>query len=167
MSQPGRPTPIVNVFEVELEGEPAHLVCFLEHDLAMERGIEPRSIVGEFEPGPDHEFDAETFQLNPDFVDVFTEYMNLEAARDPELIQQARDNGGRWLFVLDPRFEGSTDTEPPMGELLGAYAVDEAGTLVPNSFRYNDNHEWFSADSGISGVLADRRFYDWLHSKPA
>lgn len=163
MSQPNRPTPIVNIFEVQLDGEPAHLVCFLEHDLARERGINPRAVVGEFEPGPNHEFNPETFVANPDFLEAFADYMNLEAARDPELIQQARDNGGRWLFVLDPRYQGSTETEPPMGELLGAYAVDEADEIVPNSFRYNDNHEWFSVDHGISGVLSDRRFYDWLH----
>jgi hypothetical protein len=164
MSPPERPAPIVNIFEVKLEGEPAHLVCFLEHALADKVGIDPRSIIGEFEPRPNHEFDPETFQLNPDFLEVFTDYMNLQAARDPELIEQARTNGGRWLFVLDPRYEGSTETEPPMSELLGAYAIDEAGAIVPDSFRYNDNHEWFGAAHGISGVLSDRRFYDWLHA---
>jgi hypothetical protein len=165
MIPPGRPTPIVNIFEVKLDGAPAHLVCFLEHSDAEKHGIDPRSIVGEFEPAPDQAFDPETFQLNPDFIDILTDYMNLKAATDADLIADARANGGRWLFVLDPRYEGSTETEPPKGDVLGAYAIDESGVLVPDSFRYNDHHEWFSAASGISGVLADRRFYDWLHEE--
>jgi hypothetical protein len=164
MNQPARPTPIVNVFEVQLEGAPAHLICFLEHSRAEQHGIDPRSIVGEFEPGPDQEFDPATFQVNPDFIGSLVDFMNLKAANDPQMIADAKANGSRWLFILDPRFDGPADTEPPMGELLGAFAIDEAGVIVPDSFRYNDNHEWFSAGHGVSGVLADRRFYDWLHS---
>ncbi len=50
--------------------------------------------------------------------------------------------------------------------MLGAFAVDESGQIVPGSFQYNRNHVFFDQQSGVSGVLSDREFYDWLHEMP-
>ena len=47
---------------------------------------------------------------------------------------------------------------------MGCFAVDGSGQIVPNSFMYNENHRWLEPASGVSGVLEDRRFYDWLHA---
>ncbi len=52
------------------------------------------------------------------------------------------------------------------GDLLGCFAVEDAGQIAPGSFQYNRNHLWFHPDSGVPGHLADRQFYAWLHDLP-
>jgi len=99
-------------------------------------------------------------------VEALSGYMNEEGARNPDLLEQAAQHPGDWLYILDPRFSGAEGEEPPAGDLLGCYAVDGEGRIVPDSFLYNENHVLFDPDSGVSAVLYDRRFYDWLHPKP-
>jgi hypothetical protein len=154
---------LLNLFEVEHEGSTRHVVCFLDSVLAGARGIDSRSVIGEFQPGASGEFDLASFRLNPEFVEAFTQYMNAEAIRAPEIVGQARDHASGWLYLVDPRAPDPAADELPAGELLGCFAVDSEGQLVPNSFQYNSNHLWFDPSSGVSGVLSDRGFYDWLH----
>ena len=71
---------LLNVFQVVVDGVHHHLVCFLDPVLAGTRGIDARSIVGEFTPGPDGAFDLATFQPNPEFIAAFTQYMNEKGA---------------------------------------------------------------------------------------
>jgi hypothetical protein len=155
---------LLNVYEVVVDGRQRHLVCFLDPVLAGARGIDHRAVVGEFTPGPGLAFDPSTFRLNPAFVETVTGYMNEEAGRSDDLKRDARGQPGGWLYVLDPRYTGGPDEEPPAADLLGCFAVDGSGQIVPNSFLYNEKHRWFGEASGVSGVLSDRRFYDWLHS---
>lgn len=164
MTTPG--LPLLNVFEVEADGARRHLVCFLDTVLAGVRGIDVRSVVGEFVPGPEGGFDPGTFRVNPDFVEAFTRYMNEEAARSPEVVDQARSHPGEWLYIVDPRHRGPSDSDPPAADVVGCFAVDGSGQVAPGSFQYNTNHAWIDPARGVSGLLSDRRFYDWLHPSP-
>ena len=165
MDDRGSPVSLLNVYEVEGDAGSRHLVCFLKPERAQASGIDGRAVVGEVIPGPNNELTPETFTLNPAFIEAFTGYMNDEATRSPDLISGAQSHAGGWLYILDPRFEGAEGEEPPASELLGGFNVDETGRIVPHSFTYNGEHLWFDPASGVSGVLSDLRFYDWLHPK--
>jgi hypothetical protein len=160
----GEPLGLLNIFEVDEGARKRHLVCFLEPVMAGSQGIEGRCVVGEFTPDGGGEFDVETFAVNPEFLEAFTEYMNAEAIHEPGLIAQARQQeSGGWLFLVDPRVELEPNVEPPATELIGCFAIDDAGAIISESFRYNEQHVLFNTQTGISGMLQDRRFYDWLH----
>ncbi len=154
---------LLNLYEVEEGGERRHLICFLEPVRAGATGINVRTILGDYSPGPTGSFDPGSFRLNPAFAAVFTDYMNLEAVRAPELIAQAARQPGRWLYLIDPRAIDPEGDVPPT-DVVGCFAVDDAGQIAPNSFQYNRNHSWIDPTLGPSGLLADRRFYDWLNS---
>jgi hypothetical protein len=153
---------LINAFEVELEGSIRHFLCFVDPALAEERGIDGRSVLGEFTPGPDGGLDLDSLKINPHFIEAFEQFMNEEAARSPELAQEARSHPGDWLYVIDSRHQGDPDDDPPASEVVGRFAVDETGQIVPDSFQYNRQHLWFSPDAGGSSILANRPFYDWL-----
>jgi hypothetical protein len=150
-------------YEDEEEGI-KHLVCFLNPEDAQERNPfdDTRMIVGEFEPGPDGEFHPSTLQVNPEFLHALVHFMNECAIEAPDLLEQARQHKGGHLYLVDPRytFDGG---EPPISEILGGFAIDESGKPVPSSFRINPEHLLFKDDTGVSGILFDRVFYDWLH----
>lgn len=158
---------LLNIYEIEDEeaGGTRHLVGFLDPVRAGARGLASHAMVGEFTPGPDGEFDGDSFVPNPEFVAAVTAYMNAQAGPSPEVAAEARKVPGDWLYLVDPRDETPDGDDPPRENILGAFAVDEGGQVVPNSFQYNANHRWFSRESGVSGMLEDRRFYDWLHAQ--
>jgi len=158
--------PLLNVFEVQVDGATRHLLCFLDTVLAGVKGIDPRWTIGELTPGPDGTFDASSLTLNPEFIASVTAYMNDQAARAPEIVAEATDRASEWLYILDPRYHGPPDEAPP-SEVLGCYAIDNAGQIAPGSFQYNQHHVWFEPTFGVSGVLEDRQFYDWLHPVPS
>jgi hypothetical protein len=163
-----RSLPLLNVFEVADEGGATHhLVAFVEPVRAGSVGISARAMVGEFTPGPGGAFDAATFRLNPAFIEAFSSYMNEEAGRSASLIEQARGLASGWLYVMDPRSEAPADADPSPGDLIGAFAVDEAGQIVPGSFQYNREHVLFDPAAGPSGLFRERRFHDWLHAPGA
>lgn len=164
MNRRETPLSLLNVFEVESEGVCRRLICFLDPIAAGTRGIDARAVVGECRPVPGADFDLEAFELEPAFVVAFTGYMNEVASRAEEVAREAKDHPGDWLYIVDPRHRDDAGGEPPPSELMGCFAVDGSGQIVPNSFMYNQNHRWFDPVSGVSGVLEDRRFYDWLHS---
>lgn len=164
---PDAPLPLLNVYEVEFQGEKRFVVCLLEPVLAGSRGIDERSTVGEFTPAPDGGFQLESFRLNPVFITALTEYMNTTVAQTSDIAAQARQNQNGFLYLLDPRCSISRGAEPNDSEVVGSFAVDSRGLLVPGSFHYNEHHLWFSPATGVSGLLADRKFYDWLHPETA
>ncbi len=166
MSEPAPTLALLNVFEVERDGKTRHLIGFLDPVLAGAAGIDERAVVGEFLPDPGRGFDPKTFRGNPKFVASFTAYMNEEAAHSPDLVAQAADQPAGPLYVLDPRYRGPEGEEPAASEVLGDFTIDGRGGIVAESFHYNDSHRWFDPASGTSGVLNDRRFYDWLHPRP-
>ena len=153
----------LNVFEVETDGVRRHIVCFLDVVLAGTIGIDARSVVGQFNPGAGGGFDHQSFQLNPLFVEMLVRYMNEQAARSPEIVGEASDLISEWLYVLDPRSAGDSGDESSGGDVLGCFAVDDTGQIVPRSFQYNREHLWFDPVRGVSGLFSDRAFYDWLH----
>ncbi len=157
------PLSLINVFEIETDGVNRHLICFLDPVLAGASGIEARSIIGEFQPDEKGEFDPDTFIINSEFVAALTDYMNERTCHLPGIVEEANRNPGEWLYLLDPRFESDSEEPTPPEDLVGAFAVDDVGLIVPGSFQYNANHEFFSEEKGNSGVLNDRDFYDWLH----
>ncbi len=160
-----RSLPLLNVYEVaDGDGTIHHLLAFVEPVRAGAAGIAARSVVGEFTPGPGGAFDAATLRLNPGFIEAFSAYMNDEASRSPSLIEQARGLASGWLYVLDPRSEAPPDADPAAGDLLGAFAVDDTGQIVPGSFQYNRAHVLFDPAAGPSGLFRERRFHDWLHA---
>lgn len=158
------PLPLLNVFEIEVDGRTRYLIGFIDTVLAGAAGLDERSIVGEYTPGPADEFDPASFQSNPAFVEAFIQYMNSEGSHSPELANQAQGYSNGWLYLVDPRSQTPSEAEPPASDLLGGFAVDSAGQIVPDSFRYNPQHLWFNPDNGASGVFSDRKFYDWLHA---
>lgn len=154
---------LLNIYEVDTEDGPRHLIGFLDPVLAGSVGILSGAMVGEFTPDESGDFDPETFLLNPDFIEAVTAFMNEEPSRITTLSEGAKEIPGQWLYVVDPRNRTPPDEDPPAEDILGAYAVDETGQIAPNSFQYNAQHLWFSRESGVSGMLADRRFYEWMH----
>jgi hypothetical protein len=155
---------LLNLYEIDEAEGTKHYVCFLDPVLAGARGIDWRSVVGEFDPRPDGDFDPATFRLNPDFVAAFAAYMNGPVLASDDVRQQAQANPDGFLHLLDPRCEEPDgEGEPPVGDLLGGFAIDEAGQPVPDSFRYNPDHIMFDPQTGPSGILVDRKFYHWLH----
>ena len=163
MAEPDHSLPLLNVYEIVHDGRTRHLICFLDPVLAGAKGIEDEEVVGDYKPGPEGAFTPETFQLNPAFVENFTRYMNEVAIHNDNLVAEASLHKSEWLYVLDPRRQDEDNVEPPASDLIGCYAVDDSSQIVPDSFQYNANHRWFDEDSGVSGVLSDRKFYDWLH----
>ena len=155
---------LLNVYDVESEGTIRHLICFLDPVLAAAGELNGRSIVGEFTPNEDDEFDNDNFKLNPEFVEAFIEYMNDETSRSPELVREAQEYPSGSLYIIDSRDQTDPSDEPPAANVIGSYSVDEEGRIAPDSFQYNSNHLWFDASHGASGVFHDRRFYNWLHS---
>jgi hypothetical protein len=167
MAQPDASSlPLLNVYEIVQDGVTRHLICFLDPILAGARGIEDHMVLGDFQPGPDGGFTPETFRLNPAFVETFTTYMNEVPIHSPAIVAEAALHRSEWLYVLDPRRTSDDDGEPPASDLIGCYAVDDSSQIVPGSFQYNANHRWFDDESGVSGVLSDRKFYDWMHPAP-
>jgi hypothetical protein len=158
-------TPLT-LYEVQVEGVNRHYVAYLEPALAESQGLDPASLVGEFTPGPNEGFDARTFRLNAGFVASIVRYMNEVASRLPEIVAGAREHRGDWLSIIDPRHPDDPDAEPPDRDVLGGFAVDDSGRIVPDSFQYNPHHLLFDPASGESGLFSDRRFYDWLHPAP-
>ena len=159
------PEPLLNIYEVDHDGERRHFVCFLETARAQAEGINSDAIVGEFQPGPDGGFDAETFRPNDVFVRSLTRYMNEVVAATADVIRAAAHQTTGKLYVIDPRFPLQPNVEPPADEVVGAFDVGGDKAIAPGSFRYNDHHVWFHGGTGVSGVLNDRRFYDWLHAE--
>ena len=157
---------LLNIFEVEAEEGVTHLVAFLDPVRAGASGILTRSVVGSFVPDAAGEFDAHTFAVNPEFVAAFVDYMNQEPDRVAAIRENARAIPGQWLYLVDPRDATPRDEDPPPSDILGCFAVDDSGQVVPNSFQYNAEHKWFSIETGVSGLLEDRRFYDWLNPSP-
>lgn len=166
MSEPSAPLSLLNVFDIESETGPRRLLCFVDPVIAGARGIDPRAIVGEFPAELDHVEDPSQFSANPAFIQTFILYMNQVASSSPGLTRQAAANAGETLYVVDPRVPPSQKGEPLPHDVLGAYQIGPDGTIVPGSFGYNEAHLWFHADSGVSGVFADRAFYDWIHVEP-
>jgi hypothetical protein len=153
---------LINVFEVADGGETRHFLCFLEAELGLTKGIDSREVIGRVEPGPAGGFDPTSLVPNPAFVETLARYMNEEAARSPEVAREAMANPSGWVYVIDPR-QDDPDAPVPPANILGCFAADDAGQVVPDSFQYNRNHRWVDPVRGVSGVLRDRAFYDWLH----
>jgi hypothetical protein len=157
------PLSLINVFEVEREGAIQHLIGFIDPVLAGARGIDARAILGEFTPGADGGFDARTFRANPRFIAAFEQFMNEVAARSSELMNEAGKHPGGRLNVVDARHRAQSHGDPPPAELVGRFTIDDAGRIVPGSFRHNPDHVWFHPATGTSSILLNRQFYDWLH----
>jgi hypothetical protein len=157
---------LINVFEVQREGATQHLIGFIDPILAGARGIDARAILGEFTPGADGDFDPRTFQANPRFIAAFEEFMNEVAARSAELMDEATKHPGGRLNIVDGRYLSNAPGDPPGAELIGRFAIDEAGRIVPGSFQHNPDHAWFHPETGTSSILRNRQFYDWLHGHP-
>lgn len=164
MPDPG--LPLLNIYEVETDGGPRHLVGFLDTVLAGIKGVDSRAMVGEFDPGPGGAFDPGSFRVNPEFLEALTAYMNEVVIHNESVVAQAATVPGTRLSLVDPRNRGPRAFDPPPEDILGSFAVDDAGRLVPCSFAYNDRHAMFNPDNGVCGLLEDRRFYHWLHPLP-
>ena len=164
MPDPREPLPLLNVFEVaDDQGGTRHLLAFIEPVRAGSAGIDSRSIVGEVTPDDEGGYDPRSLRLNPEFIEAFTAYMNEVIAVEPQIVDQARDQPSGWVYVIDPRHVDDPGVPTPASEVVGAFAVDEAGQVVPTSFQYNANHALIDQERGMTGLFSDRRFYDWLH----
>jgi hypothetical protein len=157
------PLPLLNVFEIaDEQGGMRHLLAFIEPVLAGSNGIDPRAIVGEITPTADG-YDPRTLKLNPEFIEAFVDYMNEVQAVAPEIIGQAKTLPSGWVYIIDPRNTDPEGIDPPTTDLVGAFAVDDIGQVVPRSFQYNANHALIDQSRGLTGLFSDQRFYNWLH----
>jgi hypothetical protein len=158
------PLPLLNIYDLETDDGSVSILCFLDPVLAGAKGIDARSVVGDYVANGEGEFDAEAFHVNPGFVEALTGFMNEETAASEAIESQARAIRSDWLYVVDPRDRTDPEDEPPASNVLGAFAVDDTGQVVPGSFQYNAKHRMFDRQYGTSGLLFDRAFYDWLHA---
>lgn len=158
--------PLLNIYEIEIEGVTKHYIGYLDPVLAGARGIDTRSMVGEFTPTDFGGFDPLTFSVNPEFLEAVVEFMNEQTSASPDLAEGARSSPGERLYIVDPRnaTEPGESESPPAADVLGYYEVDDDGVIIPGSFHYNHEHTWFNPEFGLSGMLMDRFFYDWLNS---
>ena len=154
---------LLNVFDVDTDRGPRRYLCFVDPVTAGARGIDPRSIVGEFPRDLPHPAGPDDLLPNTGFIDTFIVYMNEVAAGSPELQSQAAQNAGKSLYVIDPRLPANVTEEPESHNVLGVFEIDPEGKIVSGSFAYNRMHRWFDEKLGASGVFSDRSFYSWLH----
>ena len=155
---------LLNIYEVELDGQIRHLIGFLAPEVAHRLGIASRKIVGEFQPTPEGEFDPATFEVNEEFIQAYTDFMNEDVVRNPELMMLAMDQPDRYLTLIDPRHPSDTpDLEVPIVNKVGRFRSTPEGFIQENSFQYNQKHLWFDPEYGVSGVFLNREFYDWLN----
>jgi hypothetical protein len=157
---------LLNVLEVQHEGRTRHFLAFVSAEDTGERGLPTRLLVGEFEPDDQGEFDPARFERNPEFIEALVSFMNETPQRQPEIIETARERPGEWLYVLDPRYRHEGPDDPAPSQVVGAFFVDETGAIRPDSFQYNPEHELFCPSTGVSGILMDRVFYEWMHRDP-
>jgi hypothetical protein len=158
------PLPLLNVFEIaDDQGGTRHLLAFIEPALASSAGIDPSAIVGEITPTEGGGYDPMSLKLNSEFIEAITDYMNDVQAVEPVIIEQARIQPSAWVYVIDPRNAEPPGVEPHAGDVVGAFAVDDSGQVVPRSFQYNVDHALIDQERGMTGLFHDRRFYDWLH----
>ncbi len=135
MAETTRSRSLLNLYEVKVDGVRRHVVCLLDPVLAGARGIDARAIVGGYSPGPSGGFDPRTFQPNPAFIEAFTRFMNDEAAHAPEVVREALARRSRWLHIIDSRHPNDPDIDPPPGDIIGCFTIDDTGQIVPNSFQ--------------------------------
>ncbi len=121
---------LLNVYEVESEHGPASLLCFLDPVLAGAKGIDARSVVGEY-VADEAGFDPDAFRINPAFVEAVTGYMNDEASASGGIAEQARDVTSGWLYVIDPRDRTPEGTEPDPKNVLGCVRGGRLGSGRP------------------------------------
>ena len=143
------PLPLLNIYDLETDQGPVSLLCFLDPVLAGAKGIDERSVVGNYVTRGGDEFDPDAFRVNPAFVEALTGFMNEETAESEAIAGQARAIRSDWLYLVDPRDRTDPEAEPPPSNVLGAFAVDDAGQVVPGSFQYNANHRMFDREFGI------------------
>lgn len=157
--------PLLNVYQVEDErdGRTRHFIGFMDPVLAGSVGLSSHALIGEFTPGPDGEFTPESFRVNDEFIAAVTAFLNAQPPHSSDLSKGARQIPNQRLFVVDPRNDSPPDHDPSIHDVLGWFQVDPTGVIVPSSFAYNPDHQWFSPDSGISGLLYNRTFYEFLH----
>src|SRR4051812_38385697 len=134
--------PLLNIFEVETDEGIRHVVGFVDAVRAGAEGVPTRSIVGAFQPTSEGGFDPESFGANPEFIAAFTDFMNDEPSRSEDVVAQAKTIPSQWLYIVDPRDETPDEDDPPATNIVGCYAVDDTGQVVPNSFQYNGQHLW-------------------------
>ena len=154
---------LLNIYEFEEDGRTRNVVAFMDPVLAGSVGLWSGAFVGDFTPAPDGDFDPNTFFPNPEFIEGVTGFMNSQPGNLSQLEASARTMASEPLFLVDPRCEIEPHEEPEPEDVLGHFMVDTDGTIVPNSFIYNPKHVWFSRTLGVSGLLADRTFYEFLH----
>lgn len=155
--------PLLMVYELDDVSGRHHVICFQDPVHAGSMGIDVRAIVGRFEPTASGGFDPAKFQFNTAFVNLVADFMNAVVIHDPALAEEATlANEGR-LEVIDPRCAAANMGDIPLTDILGWFAVNNAGTIEKESFLYNHNHLWFSPESGTSGLLSLRPFYDFVH----
>jgi hypothetical protein len=157
--------PLLNVYQVEDEadGRTRHFIGFMDPVLAGAVGLASHALIGEFSPRSDGSFDPDSFVVNDEFIAAVTAFLNGQPEHSADLKDGAVQVPGQRLYVVDPRNDSPSNQDPPMYDVLGWFQVDGSGQIVPASFFYNPEHEWFSPESGISGLLHNRTFYEYLH----
>jgi hypothetical protein len=155
--------PLLMVYELNDTSGHHHVICFQDPVHAGSVGIDVRSIVGRFQPDPSGQFTPSTFQFNLAFVDEVSQFMNKSLIHNSSLQDEARNSPDGRLEVIDPRCLSTELLDIPVSSIIGWFAVDALGQIIPDSFLYNHNHLWFDPEYGTSGLLCSRQFYDFLH----
>lgn len=156
--------PLLMVYELDDVSGHHHVISFQDPLHAGSAGVDVRTIVGRYEPAADGGFNPATFQFNTAFVNLVADYMNTVVIHDPNLAREAAYVQNGRLEVIDPRCLNHELAEVPMSEILGWFAVDEAGAIMSGSFLYNHDHRWFEPRFGTSGLLSMKTFYDYVHA---
>jgi hypothetical protein len=155
---------LLNVFNVEHNGETIHLLCFVDPAIATAEGLSEEWIVGELDPDETGELRPEGLRVNPEFVLALSGYLNHLPSTRPQIVEQGRAaRGDERLVLLDPRFQGGPADEPPFEDVLGSYKLESDGEIVSGSFVYNSAHRLFDPVRGPSGLFFDLLFHEWLH----
>jgi hypothetical protein len=60
-------------------------------------------------------------------------------APSPELVAEARSNPGGWVYEIDGDMVGDPDGEVPPEAIIGAWKVDDTGSLT-SEYKANPNY---------------------------
>ena len=156
---------LLNIYDVETEKGPARSSASSTPCSPGPRGSTTRSVVGDYVDRRGRRVRPRRLPGQPG------------VRRGPDRLHERGDRRDPRRSPARPGRSGatgSTSSTPATGptprpsrrpaNVLGAFAVDDAGQVVPGSFQYNANHRMFDREFGTRALLFDRAFYDWLHA---
>jgi hypothetical protein len=131
------------------------VVSLLAPEEGFHKGLPPEAVVGTLPPNV-NSVNQIDFKPNPAFVDFLHMVIRRYAPLSADLQNAAKRKHEGWMYIIDcrvPNPQGEVESE----DVIGAFKI-EAGLIVPDSYRRNNQHL----------LVSQRGLFcldDWLKSK--